>query len=126
MFLSVMQKSHIYLEVFSFVSLIQMELFFFNSNGKSWDEKWKWMLEVLGRSPKLQHLTIHEVFYMIMIMILYVNSTSTYLCFNLLELFTADGKWNLRGRLEGPGNCSEMSFISAKNLLDYRLQRQKV
>ncbi|KEH36318.1 F-box/RNI/FBD-like domain protein [Medicago truncatula] len=37
-----------------------MELFFCNHNVRSWGRKWKWMLDVLQHSPKLQHLTIHQ------------------------------------------------------------------
>jgi hypothetical protein len=59
-----MQKLHMYLLVPNFDSLIQLELFFFNLKGKSWDKKWKWMLAVLQHSPKLQHFTIHEVLHM--------------------------------------------------------------
>ncbi|AES64249.1 FBD protein [Medicago truncatula] len=42
-----------------FHNLTQLELFS-NLKGKSWPEKWKWMVEMLQHSPKLQHLIIHE------------------------------------------------------------------
>ena len=53
-----------YDEVPIFYNLTQMELFS-KLEGKSWPKKWRWILEMLQHSPKLQHLIIHEVSHII-------------------------------------------------------------
>jgi len=117
-----------------FHNLTQLELFS-NLKGKSWPEKWKWMVEMLQHTPKLQHLIIHEVISHILWLIswylfILFNSISTYLnsCFvfwvEIYVLFTGDRKWDKEwnwwwwwGLLGGPKDCSRMPFISAQNLL---------
>ncbi|XP_073225369.1 F-box/FBD/LRR-repeat protein At3g51530-like [Cicer arietinum] len=60
------QKSPSSFQVPTFHNLTQMELFFnffIFINYKiyrDWPHKWRWMLEVLRQSPKLQRLIIHE------------------------------------------------------------------
>ncbi|CAJ2642829.1 unnamed protein product [Trifolium pratense] len=52
---------HPFYKVHSLHNLTQLELTFFSNNMDNiWSGKWKWMLEVLQHSPKLQHLTIHQ------------------------------------------------------------------
>ncbi|XP_045810161.1 F-box/FBD/LRR-repeat protein At4g26340-like [Trifolium pratense] len=50
----------LYIQVPIFHNLIHLEIFFCNFRGKPWDEKWKWMLEMLQHSPNLQHLTLRQ------------------------------------------------------------------
>ncbi|GAU30176.1 hypothetical protein TSUD_311270 [Trifolium subterraneum] len=50
----------LYIQVPIFHNLIHLEIFFCNFKGKTWDEKWMWMLEMLQHSPNLQHLTLRQ------------------------------------------------------------------
>ncbi|CAJ2642828.1 unnamed protein product [Trifolium pratense] len=52
---------HLFYKVHTLHNLTQLELTFFGDNMDDiWSGKWKWVLEVLQHSPKLQHLTIHQ------------------------------------------------------------------
>ncbi|MCI01268.1 F-box/FBD/LRR protein, partial [Trifolium medium] len=58
--LSVKSIWHIYNQVPDFQNLTQIEIFFSNFKGRSWRDKWIWMLQMLQHSPKLQDLIIHQ------------------------------------------------------------------
>jgi hypothetical protein len=48
----------------AFHNLTRMEIFFFNFKGRTWHDKWNWMLEMLQHTPKLQDLIINQVFFL--------------------------------------------------------------
>jgi len=64
-FICMQRCPHLLYIVHTFQNLTQIEVFFLAHKGKIWSGKWRWMLQVLQQSPKLQHLAIHQVIHLI-------------------------------------------------------------